>query len=149
MRVIFLQDVRNVARRHDVRDVADGYARNFLFPNKLAEPATATALKKLEALKSEIGKNEKEFAERVEKIVGELKEKSLEFFLKTDAKGSVFGSINKDAVLQALRDSGLVTKERVEIKLERPIKELGEHKMPLRFKNGAEAELKIIVRPQE
>ena len=149
MKVIFLQDVKNVAKCHDVKDVADGYARNFLLPNKLAELVTPAALKKLEALKAEARQSEKEFAERVEKIVGELKEKTLEFSLKADESGKTFGSVNKDAVLKALRDSGLITKERVEIKLEHPIKELGEHKIPIRFKNGKETELKIVVRPEQ
>lgn len=148
MKVIFLQDVKNVAKRHDMKDVADGYARNFLFPKKLAEQATPTALKELAVLREKIAKGEHEFEKRVEELKRRIGEQTLEFYLKADEGGSVFGSVNKDTILSALRDSGLITKERVEIKLERPIKEFGEHKIPLRFKNGSEAELKIIVRPQ-
>jgi large subunit ribosomal protein L9 len=149
MRVIFLQDVKGVAKRHDVKDVADGYARNFLFPKKLAGQATPAALKELTALREKTAKEAHEFEKHAEELKRRIGEQALEFYLKADEGGSVFGSVNKDAILSALRDSGLITKERVEIKLERPIKELGEHKIPLHFKNGSEAELKIIVRPQK
>lgn len=149
MRAIFLTDVKNVAKRYDVKDVADGYARNFLFPNNLAKPATPAALKELEILKKKARKDVEEFKKHTEELARKMKETTLEFRLKTDEAGSVFGSVNKEAILRALRDAKLITKERVEIKMARPIKELGEHKIPLHFKDGSEAELRISVRPQE
>ncbi len=148
MKVIFTEDIRNVGKKYDVKDVADGYARNFLFPNKLAEPASPAAFKKLEAMKADFRKNEEEYRKHAEEIIRKMSERSPEFFLKTDESGAVFGSVNKEMILKALRDAGLVTKERVEIELDRPIKEIGEHKIALRFKNGITGELKIIVRPQ-
>ena len=60
MKIILLDDVRGLGKKFDVKEVNDGYARNFLFPNKLAENATASALKKIAALKEEHNKNEKE-----------------------------------------------------------------------------------------
>jgi large subunit ribosomal protein L9 len=149
MRVIFLEDVKNVARRYEIKDIADGYARNFLFPNSLARLATPSAMKELEILKEKARREDEEFKKRVEELVRKMNERALEFRLKTDEAGSVFGSVNKEAILRALRDSGLITKERVEIKLSRPIKEFGEHKVPVRFKDGNEAELKIIVRAEK
>ncbi len=148
MKVIFLQDVKSVAKRYDVKDVASGYARNFLLPKKLAEQATPAALKELAALREKAAAEAHEFEKRVEELKRKIGGQALEFYLKADESGSVFGSVNKEAILSALRDSGLITKERVEIKLERPIKELGEYKITVRFKNGGEAELRIIVRPQ-
>jgi len=146
MKVIFLKDVRNVARRHDIKDVNDGYARNFLFPNELAKPATADVLKEAENLKSKANIEAKEFDKHVAELKRVLADRSLEFFIKADKSGAVFGSVNKEAILSALRDTKLIGKEHVEIDLERPIKELGEKKIKIRFKNGAEGELKIIVK---
>ena len=60
MKVIFLEDVRNVGKKYDIKDVSDGYARNFLFPNKLAETATPEAIKKLESMKAAHEKEDKE-----------------------------------------------------------------------------------------
>ena len=82
MKVIFLEEVRNVAKKFDVKDVSNGYARNFLFPNKLAEPATPSAMKKLEALKAEHDKNEAELLRRLREIAEKINETKIEFTVK-------------------------------------------------------------------
>ncbi len=148
MKIILLQDTRGIGKRFDVKDVSDGYARNFLFPNKLAKPATEAALKEIETLKAHLNEDEEKFKKHVTELKMAFDERTLEFFLKTDDAGSVFGSVNKETILSALRDTGLVTKERVEIELDRPIKELGERKIKVRFRNGLEGEIKIVVKPQ-
>lgn len=145
MKVILLQDVRNIGSRLEVKDVSDGYARNFLFPNKLAEPATPSSLKKLAAMKSEHEKEEKELRKHLDEIARKLSETKIEFTLKSDASGILFGSINKESILKALREHKLVTKERVDINLKYPIKELGEYTVPIDLKKGVKAELKIVV----
>jgi large subunit ribosomal protein L9 len=148
MKIILLQDIKGVGKKYDAKDVADGYARNFLLPNKLAEIATPSSLKELEIRKSEMNKNEQESKKHTEELLRQMKERTLEFFLKTDEAGSIFGSVNKDAILKALRDAGLVTKERVEIELTHPLKEFGEHKIGIRFRNGMSGDIKVIIRPQ-
>ncbi len=148
MRVILLQDVRGLGKQREIKDVSDGYARNFLFPNELAELATPSALEKIEKFKAEFDKNEKELMKRLEEISRKIKETRLEFKLKTDKSGAVFGSVTKENILNAMRDAGLVRRERVLIELDRPIKELGEHRAAVDLKKGIKAELKIIVRPQ-
>jgi large subunit ribosomal protein L9 len=148
MKVILLENVKNVGSKYDVKDVSGGYARNFLFPNKLAKPATPGSLKELEALKSRFNKEETELKKHLEESARKMKETALEFYLKTDEEGSVFGSITKEAILKGMRDTGLTTKERVEIVLDHPIKELGERKLLVRLKKGVESEIKIIVRPE-
>ncbi|MDE2018991.1 MAG: 50S ribosomal protein L9 [Patescibacteria group bacterium] len=146
MKIILLADVRNIGKRHEVKDVADGYARNFLFPNNLAEPATPGALKKLETLKAAHDKEEKELIVHLEGIKRKLESTKIEFELKADEKGSVFGAVNKESILKALREHDFITKERVEIELKYPIKEFGEHKVKVDLKKGVTAELKILVR---
>lgn len=148
MKIILLQDVRSVGIKYDVKDVAAGYARNFLFPNKLAEPATPGAFKRLEAFRAEMNKNEAELVKKLQEIARKIRETALEFTLKTDKDGSVFGSITKEQILKAMRDAGFLTKERAEIELERPIKELGGHKVAVDLKKGIKAELKIVVRSE-
>ncbi len=146
MKIIFLEDVRNVGHRYEAKDVADGYARNFLFPNKLAEPATPSALKKIEAMRAAHEKDEKELLARLHRIAQKLNEIKLEFEVKTDKTGAVFGSINKDSILKALREHDFLGKERVDIELKYPIKELGEHTVEVDLKKGVTATLKIIVK---
>jgi large subunit ribosomal protein L9 len=145
MKIILLEDVRNVGKKFDVKDVSDGYARNFLFPGNLAEPATVGALKKIEAMKATHEKEDKEIRAHLETIAKKISETKIEFELKADKSGAIFGSVNKESILKALREHHFVTKERVDIDLKYPIKELGEYVVPVDLKKGVVAELKILV----
>jgi len=146
MKIILLQDVRNIGKKHDVKDVSDGYARNFLFANNLAEPATTAALAKLENMKEVSEKEDQELTKRLHEIAAQMHELGLQFELEADGHGSVFGSVNKEAILKALRDHGVVRNERVDIMLEHPIKKTGEYVVPVDLKKGITANLKIIVK---
>ncbi len=148
MKIILLEDLRNLGKKGDAKEVADGYARNFLFPNKLAEAVTPAALKRLEQEKVRLVKEEEELKKKLEGIKRILKERYLEFSLKTDERGGVFGSVTKEIILKALRDAGWLGRERIEIKLERPLKELGEHQIEVNLKKGIKANLKVILRRQ-
>jgi large subunit ribosomal protein L9 len=145
MKVILLDDVRNIGKKFEVKEVSDGYARNFLFPNKLAETANPSSLAKLEARKAEHEKQDNELKKHLEGIARRIGEMRLKFELKTGKDGSVFGSINKESILKALRDHAIITKERVDIDLKYPIKELGLYTVPIDLKKSVVAELKIIV----
>jgi large subunit ribosomal protein L9 len=149
MKIILQEDVRNIGKKFDVKDVSDGYARNFLFPNKLAEPATPGALKKLDALKAEHDKNEADLLGRLHEIAKKINGTTIEFFVKTDKSGAVFGSVNKESILKSLREHELVTKERVDIDLKYPLKEVGEYSVPIDLKKGVTATLKVLVSTEE
>ncbi len=149
MKIILLEDVKKVGRKFEVKEVSDGYARNLLFPNGLAEPATPLALKELEKKKTEIDKEDRELMKRLEEISRMLKDRNLEFPMKTGADGKVFGSVTKEMILKGLRDAGILRTERAEIKLERPLKKLGVHKVEVHLKKGITAELKIILLEQK
>src|SRR3989344_999724 len=87
MKVILLEDVKKIGRKFEVKNVSDGYAKNFLFPNGLADIATPDALKELEKKKSETDKESRELMKRLEELARTLKERHLEFFVKTGAHG--------------------------------------------------------------
>ncbi len=146
MKVIFLEDVRNVGKKFEVKEVSDGYARNFLFVNQLAEPATVGALKKIEAMKAAHEKEDHELRAHLETIARKFADTKLEFELAADKSGALFGSVNKESILKALREHNLVGKERVEIDLKYPIKEVGEHIVPIDLKKGVTAKLTIVVK---
>ena len=149
MKVIFLQDVRGVGRRHETKDVSDGYARNFLLPNKLAEPATSAALKKIEEMKAVHDAADAALMKELEGAKREMESVILEFPLKADKSGAPFASVNKDTILKALRDHKFVTTERLSIELKYPIKEFGDHLVPIDLKKGVKANLKIRVVKEE
>ncbi len=148
MKIILLEDVRNLGTKFEVKEVSDGYARNFLFVNKLAESATPAAVARLEAMKAEREKEDKALRAHLEEISRKLGEMKLEFTLKADKSGAIFGAVNKESILKALRDLKFITKERVDIDLKYPIKTAGEHKVPLDLKKGVSALLTVIVKPE-
>ena len=145
MKVIFLDDVRNVGKKYDIKDVSDGYARNFLFPNKLAETASPEAIKKLESMKAAHEKEDKETLAQLEAVARKINETKIEFEVKTDKSGAVFGSVNKESILKALREHKLIGTERIDINLKYPIKELGEYAVPIDLRKGVVAKLGVIV----
>ena len=138
-----------MGKRQEIKEVSDGYARNFLFPNTLAKPATANSLKELEKEKIRFEKEDKAAKKRLTEIARLMTERHLEFPVKTDEKGGVFGSVTKDRILKALRDTGWLGKERVEIKLDHPLKELGEHYVEVDLNKGITAKLKVVLLPQQ
>jgi large subunit ribosomal protein L9 len=149
MKVIFLSDVRNVAKKHDIKDVSDGYARNFLLPGKLAETATPAAIKKLETMKAEHEKGDKEAYVHLEALARKISETKIQFELKADKSGVIFGSVNKESILKALREHKLIGAERIDIDLKYPFKELGEYTVPIDLKKGVTAKLGIIIKKSE
>lgn len=148
MKVILLEDVRGVGKKFEVKEVSDGYARNFLFVNQLAEPATQSAIKALEVMRAEHDKEDKAMQEHLRELAKKIKETKIEFVLKADKSGAIFGSVNKESILKALREHKFVNAERVDIDLKYPIKTAGEHKVPLDFKKGITTVLTILVRTE-
>ena len=149
MKVIFLKDVQGTGRKGDMKEVSDGHARNFLIPRGYAVLATADRIKQFETAKRKAEGEEKGATERIESVIRMLKERSIEFAVKTDDAGSVYGSITNEMIQKAIREHGFVTKDRVDAVLEHPIKEIGEHLVPLRFSKGAAGTVKVIVRKQQ
>ena len=148
MKVILLEEVRGIGHKYEVKEVRDGYARNFLFPNKLAEPANATSLKKLEAMKAEHDAKEIEIKKHLETVARHIGEMKIEFDLKKGKDGSIFGVVSKESVLKALREHKMITTERVDIALDHPIKEPGEYTIPIDLKKGVVTNLRIIVKAE-
>lgn len=95
MKVILLEDVKKIGNKFDVKEVSDGYARNFLIPNGLADVATAGALKELEKRKTQMEKEDHELMKRLEEISRLLKDRNLEFPVKTGANGEVLARLQK------------------------------------------------------
>jgi len=145
MKVILLDDIRGLGKKFETKEVNDGYARNFLFPNKLAETANPSSLAKLEAMKAEHEKQDNELKHRLEGIAKKISDMRLKFELKVGKDGSVFGAVNKESILKALREHNIITKERVDIELKYPIKELGLYTVPIDLKKGITAELKLVI----
>ncbi len=148
MRVIFLERVPGKGDKGQVKEISDGYARNFLIPRGLAVPATPEKLKKLESEEKAHNAKEIETKHRLQKIADEIAAKKIQFFLKSDPHGSVFGSVNKENISKALREHGLTTHDRVDIELKYPLKDFGEHEVVVHLHHGVDAKMMIIISPE-
>ncbi len=148
MKVILLVDIKKLGKKFEVKEVPDGYARNFLIPKKLAQFASEIALKKLEARRAETEQEESDEKKHLELLARKISGTKLIFDVRTDDKGHSFGSVTKDMIQKALRDQKLVTKERVEVKVDHPLKTLGDHEIEIDLKKGIRSKLKITLRSQ-
>jgi len=148
VKVVLLEDVPKLGKRGDVVNVADGYARNFLIPKRLAVMATEGEISRL---KSEVLKK-KEKEERRRKVLLEIKEnlEGKEVILKAKAgnKGKLFGSITASEIAEAIKKTMGIDIDKKVVELASPIKEVGEHVVKLKLGLGIETEVKVRVEPE-
>ena len=148
MKIILLDDVAHVGRRGEVRDVSDGYARNFLLPKKLALTATAGNLKGLDHIKRQqeakagrIKTDAETVRDRIEALVYEERRQASE-------EGKLFGSVTAQDVVDFLERSQ-VRVERRRVHLDEPIKTLGESTVTIRIHPEVVAQLRVNVARDE
>src|SRR2546428_10565451 len=143
MKVVFNKNVVGVAKRGDVKEVAEGFARNFLIPNGLAMLATGGAMKMMS------NKQKSEETKVIRKIKGKaelaqkLKGFRLTFKAKADDTGKLYGSINAEKIAQELQKIGLEVSVS-QVKLAQPIKKIGNHPVNLQFE-AKPTEILVIV----
>ena len=94
MKVVLLQDIENIGKKDEVKNVANGYARNFLFPKKLAKIATKEVIAELEKQKELEEKEAEEALKATQEIVKKIDGLEIEVPVKTDEEGKLYGSIN-------------------------------------------------------
>ena len=144
MKVILLDDVTKLGRRGDVRDVSDGYARNFLIPKKLALSATAGNLTNLDHIKKQQDAKADRIKEDAEALRRRIEGLSYEERRQASEEGKLFGSVTSQDIAEFLEKRG-VKVERRRITLDEPIKALGESTVHVRLHPEVVAELKVTV----
>lgn len=153
MKVILLQDVPKVGKKHEVKEVADGFARNVLIKQNKATIATPDALKRAEQLKAEKAQHEALERERFLKLADNLQSITLTLTAKADKTGHLFGSIHPADIVEALVLQTGIRVNPKHIVITHPIKKLGDTKITIT--NGEpearrlEATLSIMVKPLE
>jgi len=143
MKVIFLKDHQKIAKKGQLKQVADGLARNFLFPQKIAQPASARAIAELERSQKKANQEEAQLQEKMAELMKKIKGKT--FILKRKAnKEKIFGSINKADICAELKKSGWEISEE-DLLLEQPLKKIGQYEIKVfpKEKNPASFILEI------
>ncbi|HSK97089.1 MAG TPA: 50S ribosomal protein L9 [Euzebyales bacterium] len=145
MKLILKQDVPNLGDAGEIVEVADGYGNNYLMPRGMAMRVTKGALADAEAIsrtrRKREAKNVAEARERQEL----LEARQVIIAANAGEDGTLYGSIGTNAIAKSVRDQLGMTVDRRRIELDRPLKELGEHQVPVRLHRDLRATLKVVV----
>lgn len=144
MRVVFLQNIKGVAQIGDIKNVADGYARNFLFPKNFAKTATSETVKQAETLKK---KQEGAYAaskEEATKLAKKLEGVTIKIKEDANNEGHLYGSVKEKTIVQSLKKQGIIIGED-QIILPQHLKQIGEHEVELELHPEVKSKVKIKI----
>ncbi len=149
MKVIFLQDVPNVARAGEIKEVASGYGRNFLIPQKLALLASSPAISLVEAQCKINARNQQQTEAEIAELANQLDGREVFLKAKAGAKDRLYGSItNADIAAELENSTGLVIDKR-KIELAKPIHQLGSYEVTIRLAKDVIPKIKVTVTEKE
>ena len=148
MKIILTHDVPNLGQAGDVKNVAPGYARNYLIPQGLALKATPGAIRDFERRLATSASREKRLEERAEALAERLSELTLTFEAKAGETGRLYGSITTADIAEMLeREVGEKFDRRKNI-VSDPLRQVGEHIVTVRLTADVQSEVKVIVKPE-
>jgi large subunit ribosomal protein L9 len=143
MKVILLENVVGLGKAGDIKNVADGYARNYLIPKKLAEVATRKKEEQLKLLSKKLAEKAKKFYENALSMKEALEKEEIEIKVKAGEEGKLFGSVTNSDVARVLKEKGFdIDKRRI---LLDPVKLLGEYTVKIKLDEGVVASIKLKV----
>lgn len=143
MKVILLQFVKGVGSIDEIKEVSDGYARNFLFPNKLALPATPKAIAEIAGQQHQADKQSAQELVGEQKLAARLDGYELEISEKSSSQGKLYAALTPHSIAERLLKAGFkIKKEQVRMK---SIKDPGTFRVTIVFKHGIEAVITVIV----
>ena len=145
MKVMLTKDVANVGAAGEIKDVADGYGRNFLIPRKLAVVARRGVEAEARRIRDAASRREAKERDEAQELAEQIGNKTVVVRLRAGSEDKVFGAITNEDIAVALRQQQQVEIDRRKIELKEPIKQLGEHVVPLRLHREVEAHINLIV----
>ena len=145
MKVMLTKDIENVGRAGDIKEVADGYGRNYLIPRKLAVVAGRGTEAEARRIQDAATRREAKEREEARELAEEIDNKTVVVRLKVGAEDKVFGAITNEDISRALRQQHQVEVDRRKIDLREPLKQLGEHQVALRLHRDVDARINLII----
>ena len=145
MEVILIKDVDNLGGINEVVKVKNGYARNFLLPNKLAVENSPSNKKQLEERMKQVKKKEDKMLAEINSVIAKLKEAPLKVGAKTGTSGKIFGSVTSLQLSRAIREQKGYEIDRRKIHIVDEVKELGTYKANIEFGNSQSTEVEFEV----
>ncbi len=148
MKVILLQDVKKLGKKGDVIEASDGYARNFLFPRKLAQEATQNSLHVLNAKKENERKKKLAELEAAQKLAGELKGKEININAKAGDHGRLFGAITNKDIAEVINKTFNLSIDKKKIVMD-TIKVAGQYDIEVKLYPEVSTKMKVTIVPQQ
>lgn len=145
MDIILIKDVDNLGGANEVVKVRNGYARNYLIPQKFAVEASPSNLKQLEEKRKQLKKKEDQMLAAINEVIGKLKDGALKLGAKTGTSGKIFGSVTPLQISRAIREQKGYEIDRRKISIADEVKELGSYKATIDFGNGKSTEVEFEV----
>ena len=148
MKVILLQDVKKMGKRGDVIEASDGYARNYLFPRKLAEEATANALHVVNAKKENERRKKLAELEAAQKLAAELKGKEVTIDAKAGDNGRLFGAITNKDIAEVINNKFNLSIDKKKVVVN-TIKVAGQYEVEVKLYPEVSTKMKVIIVPKQ
>lgn len=145
MRVLLLKDVKNLGRAGEIKDVAGGYAQNYLFPNRLAQPVTEGAVKRVQQVKEVMASKQERKAAEAKALAAQLDGQTITFKARSGEGDRLYGSITNSDIAEALSKAIGQPVDRKLVEIERPIKTLGQHRATVKVGPGLVANVFVFV----
>lgn len=145
MKVIFLKDTDRLGKEGDIKDVKDGFARNYLFPRGFACQATVANVRKAEDVKKRIQLKRDKIIKEAENLKKKLNRISVTIETKAGEDGKLFGTVTTEDIMQNLKEQQDIEIDRHQIVLQEPIKQLGIYKVDVHLIENIKAELKVWI----
>lgn len=145
MKVIFIKDVKGKGKKGDVKNVSDGYARNFLFKNNYAVEATQANMSALKAQKNKAKKQEQEEIEQAKQLKETLENLEVKLTAKSGDGGRLFGSITSKQIAEELKKSHNIKMDKRKIELDQPIRSLGYTEVPVKLHQEVSGTIRVHV----
>ena len=147
MKVILLKDVKNIGKRDEIVTVSDGYARNFLFPQRLAAEATPGSLKEIERKRAAQDAREAQNKAEAEKKAAALKNKVITLQVKCGEKGRLYGSVTTAEIAEELEKQYGIKVDKRKLDMGEPIREVGVREITVWLYAGVTTTMKLNVEP--
>ena len=147
MKVVFLEDVPGVAQGGDIKEVKNGFARNYLIPKSLATPATHNAVQRVQKLQSQAQVARVKRLEDMKELAAEFDGSQINVEMRAGSSGRLYGSVTNAMIADKIAELTEREIDRRVVQLDEPIRELGSYDLTLRLHAEVEAGVSVLVYP--
>jgi large subunit ribosomal protein L9 len=146
MKVILIEDVKKMGLKGEVKDVADGHARNYLIPQGLAIEATPARLKEIKEKQNKLARQKKDEKARALSLKEKLEGQTIEVKAKTGGGDKLFGAITNKEIAEVIKERFKVDIDKKKIEMKEPIKHLGEYKVNIKLYPAVQMQMDLVVK---